>query len=178
MEFTKGEKKSGVSKQVSVYNFCVWYTSSHNINFKELETSKAMFVGENHVLFEQLIKLEKAGGIQALHQVWNGDCRLQSFKALVRCVKWLDSVWAAAWTLATHKCPPRPHHLHPASSSHSSWNSSIPWLTCWKPHRGKGTTTLLWDELHGHWIDLFSGEKVFLGNSCCSLSTLGLNKKL
>lgn len=143
------EKNPGVFNQISAYNFCVWYTSSHNITFKELETSKAMFVGRNHVLFEQLIKLEKAGGVQALHQVWNGDCRLQSFKAPVRCVKWLDSVWATTWILTTHKGPPRPHHQHPASYSHPSLRAVCftPCLTWWKPHRGKGTTTVHWGEL-------------------------------
>lgn len=143
------EKNPGVFNQISAYNFCVWYTSSHNITFKELETSKAMFVGRNHVLFEQLIKLEKAGGIQALHQVWNGDCRLQSFKAPVRCVKWLDSVWATTWILTTHKGPPGPHHQHPASYSHPSMRAVCftPCLTWWKPHRGKGTTTVHWGEL-------------------------------
>lgn len=51
--------------------------------------------------------LEKAWGIQALHHFWNSFCKLQSFKAAVRCVKWLDSPQATS-TKPTHaKGPPK-----------------------------------------------------------------------
>lgn len=63
------EKNPGVFNQISAYNFCVWYTSSHNITFKELETSKAMFVGRNHVFYSSS---------------WSSWKRLGAFKLFTR----------------------------------------------------------------------------------------------
>lgn len=45
------EEKPGGFNQTSVCNFCMQYTSSHNILLEDLETSKVMFVGRNNMFY-------------------------------------------------------------------------------------------------------------------------------
>lgn len=45
------EEKPGGFNQTSVCNFCMQFTSSHNILFKDLEMSRVMFVGRNNMFY-------------------------------------------------------------------------------------------------------------------------------